>query len=107
MITLTPAAAAHASAMLARRGTPGAFIRVGVKAAGCSGLGYKLEFADAPEPGDEQFELHGVKVLVDTKSLIFLAGTEMDYQTDKLRQGFVFNNPNKKGECGCGESFTV
>jgi iron-sulfur cluster assembly protein len=107
LILLTQAAADRAKAMLTQRGTPEAFLRVGVKTAGCSGLAYKLEYADTPQPGDEVFESNGVKVVVDAKSVLYLAGLQMDYQVEALKSGFVFNNPNKKGECGCGESFTV
>jgi iron-sulfur cluster assembly protein len=107
VIGLTPAAAGRVKELLADRGTPQAFIRVGVKTAGCSGLAYKLEYADAPGMGDEVVEAHGVKVIVDAKSVLYLLGTEMDYKVEQMKSGFVFNNPNKKGECGCGESFTV
>lgn len=108
LIQVTDAATERMRDMLANRGTPDAYIRFGVKTAGCSGLGYKLEFADAPTMGDETLELaQGVKLLIDPKSLIYVIGTQIDYKEEKLRSGFVFENPNKKGECGCGESFTV
>ncbi len=107
IISLTPAAADRVREMLASRGTPDAYVRVGVKTAGCSGLAYKLEYADGLEMGDEVVEEHGVKVIVDAKSVLYLLGTQMDYEVEQLRSGFVFSNPNKKGECGCGESFTV
>lgn len=107
LITLTENATSQMASMLQNRGTPESFIRLGIKTAGCSGLGYRLEYADNVEEGDEVLEFSGVKVLLDPKSLIYLVGTEIDYEVDDLREGFVFNNPNKKGECGCGESFTV
>ncbi|KCX77645.1 iron-sulfur cluster assembly accessory family protein, partial [Acinetobacter baumannii 940793] len=82
-------------------------IRVGVKTSGCSGLAYVLEFVDDIDEHDQIFEQFGVKVFVDPKSLVYLDGLEMDYVKNGLNEGFEFNNPNKKGECGCGESFTV
>ena len=92
------------SGFLAKRGK-GIGIRLGVKTSGCSGMAYKLEFADAPEAEDMVFESHGVKVLVDPKSLPYLDGTELDYAKEGLNEGFKFNNPNVKDQCGCGESF--
>lgn len=105
-VSLTPAAAAHVQRSLARRGK-GVGLRLGVKTSGCSGLAYKLEFADAPDDGDQLFESHGVTVIVDPKSLAYLDGTELDFVKEGLNEGFKFNNPNMKNECGCGESFTV
>lgn len=106
MITLSESAAQHVSGFLAKRGK-GIGIRVGVKTSGCSGMAYKLEFADAPEAEDVVFESHGLKVLVDPRSLPYLEGTELDYTKEGLNEGFKFRNPNVKDECGCGESFTV
>ena len=106
MITLTESAARHVQSYLARRGK-GVGLRVGVRTSGCSGMAYKLEFVDAPNPDDLQFESHGVKVLVDPKSLPYLQGTELDYAREGLNEGFKFRNPNVKDECGCGESFNV
>ena len=97
MITLTPNAADHIRSFLTKRGK-GEGIRIGVKTSGCSGMAYTLEFADEILPDDLVFEGHGVKVLVDPKSHIYLDGTE---------EGFKFANPNVKNECGCGESFNV
>jgi len=105
-VTLSEPAAQHVANFLAKRGK-GVGIRLGVKTSGCSGLAYKLEFADASLPEDLVFESHGVKVLVDPKSLAYLEGTELDYTKEGLNEGFKFNNPNVKGECGCGESFTT
>jgi iron-sulfur cluster assembly protein len=105
-ITLTERAAEHVRKSLARRGK-GAGLRLGVRTSGCSGQAYVLEFADAVQPEDQVFEDHGVKVIVDPKSLVFLDGTQLDYAREGLNEGFKFNNPNVKGECGCGESFTV
>ncbi len=105
-VTLTENAARHVADFIARRGK-GIGLRLGVKTTGCSGMAYKLEFADAANPEDAQFESHGVKVLVDPKSLAYLAGTELDYTREGLNEGFRFNNPNEKDRCGCGESFHV
>jgi len=106
MITLTEKAAEHVRTFLAKRGK-GVGLRVGVRTSGCSGLAYKLEFADNVSAEDHQFESHGVKVLVDPKSLQFIDGTELDYTREGLNEGFKFRNPRVKDECGCGESFNV
>lgn len=105
-IILTESAARHVDACLKGRGR-GEGVRVGVKTSGCSGLAYVLEFVDSVDDGDKVFESHGVKVIVDPKSLVYLDGTEMDFVKEGLNEGFKFSNPNQKGECGCGESFTV
>jgi iron-sulfur cluster assembly protein len=106
MITLTDKAAQHVSRYLTRRGK-GVGLRVGVKTTGCSGLAYKLEYADEIAAEDEVFESNGVKVIVDPKSLPYIDGTELDYAREGLNEGFRFNNPNVMDECGCGESFRV
>ncbi len=106
MITVTPTAAEHIKDQLLQRGK-GAGIRVGVKTTGCSGLAYVLEFVDQLEESDQQFESCGVNIIVDPKSLIYIDGTVMDFVKEGLNEGFKFRNPNMKGECGCGESFTV
>ena len=105
-ITLTEAAANHVRQFIDNRGK-GLGIRLGVRTSGCSGMAYVLEFADQREEDDLVFEDHGVKVLVDPKSLLHLDGTELDYTKEGLNEGFKFNNPNVKGACGCGVSFTV
>ena len=105
-ITLTESAAKHVRNYLAQRGK-GVGVRLGVKTTVCSGLAYKLEFADAAAPEDQVFESHGVKVLIDPKSLSYLDGTELDFVREGLQQGFKFNNPNERDRCGCGESFRV
>src|SRR6476620_5526699 len=105
-VTLTSAAADHVTRYIAKR-VKGVGLRLGVKTTGCSGLAYKLEFADAVQPEDHVFESHDVKVLIDPKSLPYLEGTELDYTREGLNEGFKFNNPNVKDECGCGESFNV
>jgi iron-sulfur cluster assembly protein len=105
-VTLTPRAADHVQGFLAKRGK-GVGLRVGVRTSGCSGMAYKLEFADAVAPGDVEFESHGVRVVVDPKSLPYVDGTELDYAREGLNEGFKFINPNVKDQCGCGESFNV
>ena len=105
-ISLTESAAKHVANYLAKRGK-GVGVRLGVRTTGCSGLAYKLEFADAANPEDEEFESRGVKVFIDPKSLAYLNGTELDYTREGLNEGFKFNNPNEKDRCGCGESFNV
>lgn len=82
-------------------------IKVGVRNRGCSGLAYHLEYVEKPGPFDEMVEQDGVKVLVDSKALFSIIGSEMDWVEDKLNQRFVFRNPNIKEECGCGESFMI
>lgn len=105
-ITLTERAARHVARSIEKRGA-GVGLRLGVKTTGCSGLAYKLEYADAVGDKDLQFESHGVRVLVDPESLAYLDGTELDFVREGLNEGFRFHNPNVKAACGCGESFTV
>lgn len=106
-INMTPAALEQVKALLASRGKPSLGLRIGVRTKGCSGLSYTLEFADEKNPFDEEVQVDGITVLIDPKATMFILGTEMDYVEDKLESGFVFNNPNEKGRCGCGESFHV
>ena len=105
-ITLTEAAARQVSRYIAKRGK-GVGVRLGVKTTGCSGLAYKLEYADEVAAEDLVFEGHGVKVLVDPKSLPYLEGTQLDFVREGLNEGFRCNNPREKDRCGCGESFRV
>jgi len=105
-VTLTERAAKHVSSFIAKRGK-GFGLRLGVRTSGCSGLAYKLEYADAVNPEDVLFESNGVKVVVDPKSLPYIDGTVLDFAREGLNEGFKFTNPNIKDECGCGESFTV
>jgi iron-sulfur cluster assembly protein len=107
VMTVTPAAAERVKALIDGRGKPTAGIRIGVRSKGCSGMSYTLEFADSQQPMDEVVDTQGVKLLIDPKASLFLIGTEMDYEEEKLKSGFVFKNPNEKGRCGCGESFHV
>jgi len=105
-ITLTEKAAKHINRYLERRGK-GIGLRFGVRTTGCSGMAYKLEYVDDSSPDDTVFESHGVKVFVDPKSLPYIDGTELDFAREGLNEGFKFNNPNVKDECGCGESFRI
>jgi iron-sulfur cluster assembly protein len=105
-ITLTETAAKHVNHQLSRRGK-GVGLRLGVRTSGCSGLAYKLEYADELRPEDLRFDSHGVTVVVDPKSLPYVDGLELDFAREGLNEGFKFNNPNVKDECGCGESFNV
>lgn len=105
-ITLTATAAERVQKFLANRGK-GVGLRLGVKTTGCSGMAYVLEFVDQVEADDQVFESHGVKVIINPKSLVYLDGTELDYGKDGLNEGFKFINPNVKDTCGCGESFNV
>lgn len=105
-ITLTETAADRMRTFLQKRGK-GVGVRLGVKTTGCSGMAYIMEFADALDEGDQVFEEHGVKVVVNAKSLVYLDGTELDYTREGLNEGFKFTNPNEKNRCGCGESFNV
>ena len=105
-ITLTDAAADRVKSFLQQRGK-GLGLRLGVRTSGCSGMAYVLEFVDDLDEGDVVFEDHGVKVIVDPKSMVYIDGTELDFAKEGLNEGFKFNNPNVKDECGCGESFKV
>lgn len=105
-ITLTETAAKRVEKFLANRGK-GIGLRLGVKTTGCSGMAYTLEFVDETKPEDMIFESRGIKVIIDPKSLVYIDGTELDFAKEGLNEGFKFNNPNVKDECGCGESFTV
>ena len=105
-VTLSDAAARHVKRYLDRRGK-GVGVRLGVKTTGCSGLAYKLEYADEVAVEDVVFESNGVQVLIDPKSLAYLDGTELDFVREGLNEGFKFNNPNERDRCGCGESFRI
>jgi len=105
-ITLTEAAADRVKTFMEQRGK-GVGLRLAVKTTGCSGMAYVMEYADVIENDDVIFEDHGVKLLIDPKSLVYLDGTELDFAREGLNEGFQFNNPNVKDMCGCGESFNV
>ena len=101
---LTDAAALRVREIMAKSEKPVAGLRIGVKNGGCAGMEYTLEWAEDQKPFDEVVEDKGVKVLIDAKAMMFLLGTEMDFQASTLKSGFVFNNPNQVSACGCGES---
>ena len=104
-ITITATAADEIGKQAAKRGTPQAALRIGIKGGGCTGFSYLFEWSDgAPREKDRVFEKDGVKVYIDPKSLVYLDGTELDFVRGMMGHGFKFNNPNAKGACGCGES---
>lgn len=105
-ISMTPAAEQHVKSHLMNRGK-GLGIRLGVKTTGCSGLSYVLEFVDEANADDKVIPCGEVKLIIDPKSYIYLDGTQLDFVKEGLNEGFQFNNPNVKEECGCGESFHV
>ena len=106
-MTLTDAAAARVRSIIEKSDKPILGLRVGVRNGGCAGMSYTMEYAETASPHDEVVEDKGVKVLIDPKAILFLLGTEMDFQTTKLSSGFVFNNPNQTSACGCGESVAI
>ncbi len=105
-ISVTEKAARHITRSIAKRGK-GLGLRLGVRTSGCSGLAYAIEYVDEAAPEDLSFESHGVCLYIDPKSHTILQGTELDFVREGLNEGFKFNNPNAKGTCGCGESFSV
>src|SRR5919202_5359776 len=107
VMTLSDAAAERIRSLIAGAGRPIAGLRVGVRNGGCAGMSYTMDYAETVDPLDEVVEDKGVKILIDPKAVLFLLGTEMDWRSDKLQSGFVFNNPNQVGACGCGESVSL
>jgi iron-sulfur cluster assembly protein len=108
MITVSPNAKDYITQLMAEnKASSEAFVRVGVKSGGCSGLEYKLDFDTVQKEGDQVFEDKGVRVVVDMKSLLYLYGTELDYSGGLNGKGLTFNNPNASRTCSCGESFSV
>ena len=105
-ISLTSSAATRVRTYLAKRGS-GVGLRLGVRKSGCNGWAYTIDYADAVQPEDVVFDESGVKVIVDPESLELIDGTEVDFVKEGLNEAFKFRNPNVKGECGCGESFSV
>ncbi len=107
VMTLTDAAARRVKDIIARADHPIVGVRVGVKNGGCAGMSYTMEYADAVNPLDETLEDKGVTILIDPKAVLFLLGTEMDFETSKMSTQFVFRNPNQTSACGCGESVAI
>ena len=107
LITLTDAAAGRVKELVERAERPVLGLRVGIRARGCSGLSYVVEYAEERREFEEVIEDKGVRVFIDPAATMFLVGSEMDYHEDKFQSGFTFSNPNEKGRCGCGESFHV
>lgn len=105
-ISMTPAAVARVKSFLENRGK-GLGLRLGLRTSGCSGMAYVLEFVDDLNEDDEIYNVNGVNIIIDAKSQVYLDGIELDFVKEGLNEGFKFTNPNAKGECGCGESFTV
>jgi iron-sulfur cluster assembly protein len=105
IVTLTDAAATRVKEIMANAAKP--YLRVGVTNGGCAGMEYVLDYADVREPMDELVEDHGVEILIKADALLFLLGSEIDYETTRLASKFVFNNPNQTDACGCGESVTI
>ncbi len=104
VMTLTDAAAERVKTIMSRAAKPVIALRLGVKNGGCAGMEYTLEWAEYKKPLDEVVEDNGVTIFIDPKAVLFLLGTQMDYQESMLKSGFIFNNPNQTSACGCGES---
>lgn len=107
LMTVTDAAAARIRELMTKADGPAMALRVGVKNGGCAGMEYTMQYVGEPDPRDELVEDKGVTLLIDPAAILFLLGTEMDYQTGTLASGFVFNNPNQTSACGCGESVAL
>ncbi|MEI2387535.1 Fe-S cluster assembly scaffold SufA [Breoghania sp. JC706] len=107
VITLTDAAAERVRDIMANSGKNALGLKVGIKKGGCAGMEYTLDYVSEADPADDMVETKGVRVYVDPSAVLFLLGTEMDYEETKLRNGFVFNNPNQTSACGCGESVEI
>lgn len=107
VITLTPAAVERVKAIMSAKGPSVAGLKVGIKKGGCAGMEYTMDWAESVGKFDEIVEQDGARVIIDPKAVLYLLGTEMDYKVDKLAAQFVFNNPNQKSACGCGESVNL
>ncbi|MBX7147300.1 MAG: iron-sulfur cluster assembly accessory protein [Alphaproteobacteria bacterium] len=106
-ITLTNKAAERVRFLLDQKQGDATALRISLSTKGCSGLSYSVNYATSPEPLDEIIQDKGVTLYIDSKASLFIFGSEMDYKEDKFDSGFVFNNPNEKGRCGCGQSFHI
>jgi iron-sulfur cluster assembly protein len=107
VMAITEAAANRVREIMDNSDEPAQGVRVGVRNGGCAGMSYTMELATEIRPGDERVDAHGVSVFIDPKAVLFLIGTEMDFEMTTLKTGFVFHNPNQVGECGCGESVNL
>ena len=107
VMTLTEKAAERVREIIDASDKPIAGLKVGVKNGGCAGMEYTLDYAETIDSGADVVEDKGVKIMIDPKAILFLLGTEMDYEISKLSSGFVFNNPNQTSACGCGESVAI
>lgn len=107
IISVTPAAADRIQHLMSLRDKPCLGLRIAVKTKGCSGLSYAIEYAEDVNKGDTVVESNGITLMIDPKAVLFVIGTEMDYEDKTVQSGFIFKNPNEKGRCGCGQSFTV
>lgn len=107
VMTMTDAAAQRIREIMTKADKPIAGVRVGIKNGGCAGMAYTMDYADHIAPHDEVVEDKGVKILIDPKAILFLLGTEMDFETTKMSSQFVFRNPNQTSACGCGESVAI
>ncbi len=106
-MTVTQAAATRVQEIIENSDKPIAGLKIGVKNGGCAGMEYTLDYAESITDGSDVIEDRGVKIVIDPKAILFLLGTEMDYEVSKLSSGFVFNNPNQTSACGCGESVAI
>jgi len=106
-IALTNAAVEQIKILVSERGMNTLGIRVGVKSGGCTGLAYTFEYVQVEQQGDERIQSEDVSIYIDSKALLYLFGTTLDFVKNELESGFIFKNPNSKGNCGCGESFYV
>lgn len=108
-IELTERAAQEVKTVIAQQNLDpeNTFLRVGVKGGGCSGFSYVLDLADHKADNDEEWEIHGIKVICDPKSNIYLTGTTVDFRDELMGRGFTFSNPNATHSCGCGSSFSA
>ena len=107
VMTLTPAAVARVKSIMSAQGPAVAGLKIGIKKGGCAGMEYTMDWAESAGKFDEVVEQEGARVIIDPKAVLYLLGTEMDYKIDKLAAHFVFNNPNQKSSCGCGESVNL
>ena len=107
IMSLTPAAAERVREIVENADGAVKGLRIGVKNSGCAGMAYTMDLVAEPVAGDDTVEADGATVFVDSKAVLFLLGTQMDYEETKLRSGFVFNNPNQVSACGCGESVSL